>query len=287
MSELEKSYLESKNITRKFAKSFYLGSYFLDTEKRKISYVIYAFCRLTDDLVDENPEESVEVKQEKLRKLKLFLENKESLITDFSSIKLALVEVLQSYPQVIPYLLDLIVGVETDLFKNRFENRLELDKYCYGVAGAVGLVMTEIIGYKDKKALDLADEMGKILQIINILRDVGEDLAGRNRLYLPKSDLDKYQVEIIDLKNKKITDNYKKLLIDYIAETRNRFLTAENGFDYLHKKNSLGLKLACNIYLEILIEIEKNNYDNLNKRAKVSFFKKLIIIGKTFLHSFG
>ena len=53
------------------------------------------------------------------------------------------------------------------------------------------------------------------------------------------------------------------------------------------KKNSLGLKLACNIYLEILIEIEKNNYDNLNKRAKVSFFKKLIIIGKTFLHSFG
>src|SRR5262249_57226452 len=89
----------------------------------------------------------------------------------------ALVDTIRRYNMPTRYLHDLISGAEMDLTIQTYSTFDRLREYCYRVAGTVGLTCTHIFGFKDPRALDLAEKLGLAFQLTNIIRDVREDYS--------------------------------------------------------------------------------------------------------------
>ncbi len=297
MSELvsiSESYAFCKQITKANATSFYFASKFLDKNKRKAAFAIYAYCRFADSLADEPryktkkkitenlktfqkvTKRGIEKKDYQKFLTKLHPEDKKDTLRIFPAF-LDTVNKCLINPK---WFYDLLLGVEMDLSKTRYKDLKELKLYCYRVAGTVGLIMTDLIGYTDERVIKHAKNMGIALQLTNILRDVGEDLFERNRIYLPETDLKKYKVTEESLKQKKINPEFIELIKNYIKITKKMYRDNWVGFEYLNPEGLFGLKSACLIYSKILDKIEKNNYNVLTKRAYTRKREKILEVAK-------
>jgi 15-cis-phytoene synthase len=293
---LTKSYLYCQNLTQKFAKSFYFATNFLPAKHKPAIYAIYAFCRYTDDLVDENEdsESNHQIEQNLLfwqKKVDDLFENGDNFsFENVQNIKekmilIALNRVILDYKVNKSLFLDLFRGISQDLKQKTYKNFEELDEYCYLVAGVVGLIMVSIVGYSQEyqhKVLEFANKMGKALQITNILRDIKEDF-GRGRIYLPQEDLNKFGYSKEDLAKGIVNENFRNLIKFYIKKARKDFSEAWEGFDFLVSGSRLALKTACRIYIQILEQIEKADYDVFSSRIKTSFLTKInLLLGQIF-----
>ncbi len=85
-----------------------------------------------------------------------------------------------------------------DLDIRTYETFEDLSRYCYCVAGTVGLCCVHVFGFSDRKALDLAPKLGIAFQLTNILRDIAEDYS-MGRIYLPQEDLKRFGCSSQDL----------------------------------------------------------------------------------------
>src|SRR5712675_281040 len=109
----------------------------------------------------------------------------------------ALVDTMERYKMPARYLHDLISGAEMDLTVKAYPTFDRLREYCYRVAGTVGLTCTHVFGFRDQRALDLAEKLGLAFQLTNIIRDVRDDYA-MGRVYLPEEDLARFTVSAED-----------------------------------------------------------------------------------------
>jgi len=282
-SELKNSYQFCKQKTKQHATSFYFAGRILDRSERYSAYAIYAFCRFSDSLVDESrvSEEKISKNLEKWTNFtKKALNNQDCQISDLEllnstdqseaeQILPAFLDTFKKYKLKPEYFLDLLKGVKMDLTVNRYQTWSELEEYCYFVAGTVGLMMTSLIGYSDPKAFEYAKNMGIALQLTNILRDVGEDLEERSRIYLPQQDLQKFGVDLENINHNevKLNQNFIDLMQFFIQKNRDIYNQNWHGFEFLNSRGRFGLKSACKIYSKILDKIEENNYNVLHKRA--------------------
>ena len=85
-----------------------------------------------------------------------------------------------------------------DLQHARYPDFPALERYCYHVAGVVGLLAAGIFGYANPRTLDYAQTLGTAFQLTNIIRDVGED-ARKDRIYLPLDELERFGVTATDI----------------------------------------------------------------------------------------
>jgi len=282
---LEQSYEACRLITKQYAKTFYFGTKFFDEEKRRAVWAVYAWCRRTDDIVDKPRKEMGSLRSE----LADWGERLEAVWrgTAHDLIDLALVDTVQKYPDLdIEPFEDMIKGMVMDLDQNRFETFEELYVYCYRVAGTVGLMMMPIMGtapgYTAKQALEPALALGVALQLTNILRDVGED-RGRQRIYLPREDLDRFGVSEAALLKGIKDDRYVALLKFQIDRARDWYKRAEDGIPMLSKDAQLPIRASLDMYSTILNKIEENGYDNFNKRAYTAKWEKLAMLPRAYL----
>ncbi len=181
----------SLKITQTSQSNFVPAFFFLPKEKRLALSIVYAYCRLTDDIVDKVPEGSdlLEAHQE------LILWRKE---TERSFREPVEHPVLRELSQVVSKyaisqkdILHLIDGVQIDLEKKEYASFEELYPYCYGVASTVGLMCLPIFGTKKPETKNYAINLGIAFQLTNILRDIRTD-AERGRIYIPLEDLKKF-----------------------------------------------------------------------------------------------
>lgn len=262
----------AKKITQDYAKSFYFAAKFLPRDKKNDTYILYAFCRQTDFLVDDLGGDLESKKQALDLWRKMTLEAFEKNISDNSILDL-FVKVFAKYKIPERLAFELIDGVEMDLSKNKYKNYQELERYCYLVASVPGLMMTYLLGFSDQKALFYAQKLGLAMQLTNILRDIKEDYQN-GRVYLPTQDLVKFGYSLDDLKSQKVDSNFQNLLKFYIQKARDLYTEANSGIPYLSPEGQKTAKLASKIYSAILTEIETQNYDVFAKRASVSTWKK-------------
>ncbi|MBL8910849.1 MAG: phytoene/squalene synthase family protein, partial [Archangium sp.] len=171
--------------------------------------------------------------------------------------------------------LDLIDGMEMDLTKHRYANWAELDLYCYRVAGVVGLMMAPLLGTTDPRALIHAADLGRAMQLTNILRDVKEDLA-RGRIYLPQDELTAAGVTDEQLRAGVITPSLEKFIRQQIDRARSLYASAAKGVPWLRGFGSMRVvRLMGSIYGGILDVIERRQLDVFSARASVSTGGKL------------
>src|ERR1039458_579523 len=176
----------SKEIAKKSKSSFYYAFNLLPNEKRDAMNTVYAFCRETDDIVDEG-NETEEIKYEKLRKWRIELEKAVAGHSDYILLN-KLGKTISQFNIPLEHFFELLKGMEMDLQYKRYLSFDDLITYCYRVASTVGLMCIEIFGYKHKSAKDFAVNLGIALQLTNILRDIKKDSI-KGRIYLPQEDL--------------------------------------------------------------------------------------------------
>ncbi len=170
-----------KNYLAIFAKSFNWAGFFLPKKIYDDCAKLYAFCRVLDDVADDNSE--VDHKIEKFNKIKnVFTDfynskNKEKLIVNENEkIIYDLINLAKKIGIKKIILEDLIDGVASDLKKKiHIRTVKDLLVYSYRVAGTVGLMMSKILMVNDKRALKGAVDLGIAMQLTNIARDVIED----------------------------------------------------------------------------------------------------------------
>ena len=262
--------------------SFYYSFSFLAKAKRQAIIALYAFCREVDDIADECKDSSV-------ARIKLAWWRNE--IANLYAgkpqhpVSKALAKPIHTYQLNQEHFLEIIDGMEMDLDQNRYADFKQLQLYCYRVASVVGLLSVQIFGFKNRKTLKYAHDLGIALQLTNIIRDVGED-ARRNRIYLPLADLEKFEVTVTDILNSKTSDKVRALLEFQIerAETfYDKALRSLPNEDI--KTQRTGLMMAA-IYRTLLREIKADDPTQvMNARISLPPMRKLWLALKTFFRT--
>jgi phytoene synthase len=110
----------------------------------------------------------------------------------------------------------------------------------------------------------------------NFIRDVGEDLQ-RGRVYLPQEDLDLFGVSRETLERGVVTPSVRELLRFEIERTRKLYAFAEPGIDMLHPTSRDCVRTAFTLYSEILVAVERANYQVLTQRVSVPMTRRLAV----------
>ncbi|WP_025724975.1 phytoene/squalene synthase family protein [Acholeplasma granularum] len=270
-----------EQIIKDNSKTFYKAFSTLKSKADRYAiYAIYAYCRVVDDSIDEYKDlDLLKSYERKLSALK-----NGNIPDDF--IFRSLNEVIKTYYPIKydfkPYY-ELIIGQEMDYRFTQPNTLNELLDYCYKVAGVVG----EMLGYilAEKKDVDkinrVAINLGEAMQITNILRDIGEDKK-RNRIYLPKDVMNKFNYSKDDLYNEVVNENFINT-VEYLAlYAHDKYQSAIDQIDLFKVDARKPLLLASKFYEAILDSIRMNNYQVFSIRSIVSDETKKEII-KTLL----
>lgn len=264
----------SKEIAKGSKSSFYYAFSLLPAEKRDAMNAVYAFCRKTDDIVDEGSEPD-DVKFEKLRKWRIELEKAINGHSDYTLLNKVAAIIKQFNIPLDPFF-ELIIGMEMDLNQKRYLNFEDLTKYCYRVASTVGLMCIEIFGYKNKSAKDYAINLGLAMQLTNIIRDVGRD-SDNGRIYIPQIDMRNYNYSEEELFKKSYNDNFKSLMNFEADRAKYFFNKANESLDFDDKPSMFPARAMQHIYTKLLQKIEIANYNVFNKKIRVGTIEKAAI----------
>lgn len=277
---LQRAYTVCREITRNYAKTFYMATRFLPNDKQRGIFAVYALCRYMDNLIDDT-EDLVQQKKFSFSEAADMAENcKHKLIATYNGeqfdtpIMLALSDVLKNHNIRLDLPLELLEGVCMDLTKNRYANFDELYVYCYKVASVVGLMTSEIFGYKDPSALEYAVDLGIAMQLTNILRDIGEDLK-MGRIYLPQDEMEDFGITEEQLKAGIINDNFRAFMDFQIDRARSYYQRSDKGIPLLSSDSRLPVAMARYNYSKILERIVENDYQVFEKRAHLTSREKL------------
>lgn len=265
---LAEAYAYCEGLTAVHSRSFYISSSLLPAPKMRAARALYAFCRVTDDIVD-HPDGDVEANIAEWRQ-RVF--NNDIQTTDLVAIAWADARSRYHIPH--RYAEQLIDGVLRDLVQTRYANFEELAEYSYGVASTVGLMSMFITGYQGSEALPYAIKLGVALQITNILRDVGEDLR-RGRIYLPQDELEAYGICEEDLFRGELTPQWREFMRFQLDRNRQLYAEAWKGIGMLHPEGRFAIAAAAELYQAILENIERHEYDVFSRRAYIGRWGKM------------
>lgn len=267
-ARLDRAFSICSRITSRHSRTFHLASALLPSEKRKATRALYAFCRHTDDLVDQAGSDRAEALAQWRRRLA------DPCPPDDDPVFLAWARTRAAYRIPIRYPQQLIDGVARDLVTTRYATFDDLAEYCYGVASTVGLMSMHIIGFAGPEAVPYAIKMGVALQMTNILRDVGEDWQ-RGRLYLPQDDLASFGLTEDDVAREQIDDNWRFLMRFQIERAHRLYDESWPGIALLNRDGQFAIAAAADLYRAILGAIEANDYDVFRRRAHIGMLGKI------------
>ena len=268
---LESAYEQCESITAVNSRSFYLASRLLTPEKRRAARALYAFCRVSDDIVDRGQVEP----QEQLAAWRRRATSAHPPADDLVAVAWADARLRHAVPM--RYAEQLIDGVARDFEQTRYETFDGLAAYCYGVASTVGLMSMHIIGFSGREAIPYAIKLGVALQLTNILRDVAEDWQA-GRIYLPLAELAAFDLTEADLALGQVDDRWRKFMCFQIERNRRLYAEAWPGIALLDPHGRLAIAAAAKLYEGILDDIERHDYDVFNRRAYVSKWAKLTML---------
>jgi 15-cis-phytoene synthase len=169
---------------------------------------------------------------------------------------------------------DLILGLEMDLAGTRYQTFEDLSVYCYRVASTIGLIAIEIFGYTDLRARDYAVNLGKALQLVNILRDIQSD-ARRGRIYLPSADLEQFGVRPDDLLSGVYQDAFIRLMGFESDRARRFFAEARRFLPPQDRRRMVSAEIMAAIYWRLLARIRERRYNVFRERVRVPTHEKL------------
>jgi phytoene synthase len=256
--------------------NFYYSFVFLTPQKRRAIEAVYAFARRGDDLVDNGlaPDEAGRQMVRYRKALDACYAEPGAALEDPELAALA--ESIREFKIPRQPFEDLILGLEMDLNGARYETFDDLSLYCYRVASAIGLIAIEIFGYTNPRTRDYAVNLGKAMQLVNILRDIQSD-AQRGRIYLPREDLDQFGVRPGELLSGVCNDPFIELMQLEGERARHFFSVARQLLPLQDRRSMVAAEIMAATYWRILGRIQKRRYNVFGKRVRLRAPEKLWI----------
>jgi phytoene synthase len=271
---------ESRTITRKSASNLALAFVLLPRAKRDGMSALYAFCREVDDVAD-NETIPVQQRREQLAAWRDDVKRACSGDAPRFVVNRELQPVIRQYHLPFELFDDLIQGVEMDLDVKRYDNYEQLELYCYRVASVVGLLSIEIFGYKNTACRDYAVYLGKALQLTNTLRDVRSD-AERGRIYLPVSELERFEVAPKEIFGFEYSERFFKLATSVAARARHFYRLARETLPPEDRRSMIAAELMGTVYWRLLRKLERRRFDVFGpKPTRLNKGQKLLLILRT------
>jgi len=263
--------------------SFYYAFLFLPPPRRAAITAFYAFCREVDDVVDEVADAGVAATK---------LQWWRSEVTEAYAgrprhpVMHALMPLAADHGIELRHLQAVIDGCQIDLEQTRFLDYPALQRYCHLVAGIVGEVAANIFGRTAADTVHYAHRLGLAMQLTNIIRDVGDD-ARRGRIYLPLSELQRFEVKAHELLRRESPWGYSERFTSLMRFQAARAHAAyEEAFALLPAADRVAQKpglMMANIYRTLLREIEAQGFQVLHQRTSLTPLRKLWIATRTHL----
>jgi 15-cis-phytoene synthase len=271
--------VHAEELLATHGKTFHFAARFFPVQYRQAVVSLYAFFRTLDDLVDERGASwnAKEVRCE-LERWQTWLCADCASPAPQEPLGTLLATLLHAYQLPVTLFLDFLDGLFSDLDQQEFQQVHELYRYCYQVAGTVGLAMAYVLGERSEQALTAARELGIAMQLTNILRDVGRDLA-TGRIYLPQEELTRFgfsRIQFLHLyqQHQGPNERFRQLMYFQIQRARSFYRKGLSGVWLLAPECRPPILLAGRLYQRILTEIERRQYDVLRERAATSLFMK-------------
>lgn len=310
---LDEAYAFCEAVCRNASTTFYSSFSALNIDKRRAVHAVYALCRWVDDIVDGDEEptiletkelrEATEARQlivselhagaspslspEEHRRrmmalvdirLKLERASEQNIGEDDHPIFVALQDVFTRYPIQLTDFETVIEGMEDDLYPVHNQTWDELRSYCYKVASAVGLILIEIYGYEDRAARLHAIDLGIQMQLINVLRDINEDME-RGRVYLPVEALASHNISVDLLLTENIANTlaWQSFVVEYVDVIKRHQTSANQLFGFLDGRARVQPEIMADAYTSILNEIVRRSGDVFTHPVKLSWVRKALL----------
>lgn len=264
-------------VTRAHSSTFFLGTRLLTPAGRRAVLAVYAVCRSGDDAVDEAPSAPVAA-----ARLDAWWAGVERSYAGRPAadepLECALAWVLERNEVPFDAFEELHRGLRSDLQRVQVDGLDELLVYCRRVGGVIGLMVAPIVGYRGGEGtLRDALALGQAMQLTNVLRDVGEDLA-RGRMYLPAEMMRRHGVHANDLHAGTISDGYVALLRELTQRANRLYRHGWRSIPKLRGTAAIAVGSAAINYQGILGKLERNGYDNLNRRAHLKTLERVALV---------
>ena len=275
---------QSRAITRKSASNLALAFVVLPRAKRNDMAALYAFCREVDDVVD-GESRPVQTRRQQLADWRVDVRHACENERPQFAVNQELQPVIAQYR--LPFALfdELIQGCEMDLDIQRYENFERLELYCYRVASVVGLLSIGIFGYRNPACRDYAIYLGKALQFTNILRDVRTD-AERGRIYLPLSELQKFNVSEEDILNYRYSDRFHALAANIADRAKQFYRLARQTLPAEDRRAMVAAELMGAVYWQLLQKLERQRFNVFGPQSlRLARPQKLALIFRSWLRS--
>ncbi len=265
-------------VTKASRSNFTYAFLVLPKPKREALYAIYAFCRITDDVVDESGSSTFVSGSSPAARLNAWRVELEALFRGDPThpVTRRLSEILQTLPIPRDYFEELLNGVEMDLTRTRYASFAELEQYCYRVAGVVGLMCIEVFGYTRPETRTYAERLGTAFQLTNILRDLGRD-GSAGRIYLPAEDLARFRYPEADLLAQRRTPAFDALMRFETARAHSYYRAAAEILPPEDRSRMLPAEIMRAIYFRLLRQIEARSYDVFSRRIRLSALRRLLL----------
>jgi len=276
---IARGYHEARALTRHHARSFSFASMLLFGARKRAAFALDAICRHLDDLVDESVDADRSARLSRARAAISALYAQQAFepgVMPWTEAQWAAFrDTVQRFEVPEQPLQDLVSGMEMDLFKPRYASWEELELYCYRAAGTVGVLMSPVLGVKASWALGPAADLGRAMQLTNILRDVKEDLT-RGRIYLPQDELRAFELGEDDLRAGTVDERFRAFMRHQIARARTLYAQGEAGISALGGFGAQAtVRVMGAVYGGILQAIERAEYDVFSSRVHVPLRGKL------------
>lgn len=275
-----------QQIMAKAGPTYYWSTKLFPEKIRQATYVLYAFYRVPDDIVDLE-------KKDKQKKLEQWVQDWNQLIQKQNQKNLQKTNpVLRSAYQVhqiynIPfhYSQSFLKAMLQDLTKKRYENYKDLKNYMYGSAAIPGIMMTYLVKPNpDPITLQQAEDLGLAMQLTNFIRDIKEDIDDRDRIYLPQDELKKYQVTDQNIKNHDYPTKWNQLISYQINRSHQLYKSGFQGLKKLPLHARFCIRLASIMYMDYNRQIIKSNFRVYHSTYKLSLIRKIFCLLKAILN---
>ena len=277
---LRASYLACRRLHADHGQTYFLATLLLPPAKRPYVHALYGFARYADEIVDDLA--SARSGPEKAASLR---EWGDGFLADLRAgssadpICAAVVDTARRWDIPAQHFADFLASMRMDLTVTEYPTYDDLLGYVYGSAAVIGRQMVPILEPVNATADTYAQDLGVAFQLTNFIRDVGEDLR-RGRVYLPQEDLAQFGVSRALLGQGVVTGAVRRLLAFQIARTRELLRAAAPGVRLLHPSSRPCIDTASRLYGGILDEVERADYQVLDRRVRVGTARRLAVAGR-------
>ena len=276
----------SKSIQQETGRTFHLATRLLPERIRHPTYVMYAFFRVADEIVDQPDGPPPTVQHEQLEEIReAALGNRDPEGTADEAVLAAFQELRAEHDIPEEEVNVFIDAMEMDIAQARYDTFEDLREYMRGSAVAVGNMMTMVMDPPEAEtALPHARALAEAFQLSNFLRDVREDIREYGRVYLPQETLKRHGVTEEQLADAEVDESFRAVMQEELARTDYLYREGVAGIRYLPEDCQFAVLLSAVLYAEHHRLIRSRGYDVLTETPELTRRRRLWLLARTWWH---